>query len=84
MHRMRRFGEAIVCVLRLARDVDEAGAPEVGEMARHERLGQLEDVDQVAHTELAGGEQVQNPQPGRVGEPAEERFEIGDDGRGER
>lgn len=84
MHRMRRLREAIVCVLRFPRDFDEAGAPEVGEMARHERLGQLEDVDQVAHAELAGGEQVQDPQPGRVGESAEERFEIGDDRGGER
>ena len=76
------FGEAVVCVLGIARDLDEAAAPQVGEMPRHERLRQVEQLDEITHAQLPGGEEIQNPQPCRISEPAEQRFEVGDGGSG--
>ena len=82
MHGVLRLGEAVMCVLGLARDLDEATAPQVGEVPGHQRLWQVEQLDQVTDTELAGGEQIQNSQPRRVGKAAEQRFEIRYDWRG--
>jgi hypothetical protein len=62
--------------LPLARDFDEAGAMQVTEVARHRRLGNIEQLDQVADAELAGREKVEYPDPGRVREPFEEQIQV--------
>jgi hypothetical protein len=50
-------------------------------MARHERLGKFEKLDEIAHAQLTGREQIQHSQPGRIREPAEQCLEVGDSRR---
>ena len=51
---------------------------EITEVARHFRLRQLEEINEIANAELAGDQQVENPNPCRIGEPAEEEIKICD------
>ena len=81
MNRIRRRGKAIVRELGRACHFDETTPPQVCEMTRDEWLGLLEQLDEIAHTQFSGGQDVQYPQAGRIREGAEERFEVGD-GRG--
>ena len=78
MHGVLRLGEAVVGVLGSARDLDQATAPQVGEVPGHERLWQVEQLDEVAHAQLPSGEEIQNPQPCRISEPIEQSFEVRD------
>jgi hypothetical protein len=41
-------------------------------------LGETEELDQIAHAELAGDQYIQHPEPGGIGEAAEEKVQIGD------
>ena len=84
MHSVLRLGETVVCVLGLAGDFDETTAPQVREVPGYEWLWQVEQLDEITDTELAGSEQIQDSQPCRVGKSAEQRFEIRHDWRGNR
>jgi hypothetical protein len=55
----------------------EAGAAEVCEMTGDLGLGEIENADQVADAELAGAEEGEDAQAGRVGKSAEEGFRSG-------
>ena len=81
---MRWLREPVVSVLGFARYLDEPSATQVREVAGDQRLREIEQLDEVAHAELARREQIEDSQPGVISEPAEQRFEIGDDGCGER
>lgn len=59
---------------------DEARPAQVGEMPGHRRLRQSQQGDDIAYAELASGEDVEDPNTGRIGKPSEQRVEIGDSG----
>ena len=60
MNRIAGISESVVSELRFASDLDQAAAPEVGEMPRDQRLWKLEEIDQIADAQLAGGEHAQD------------------------
>ena len=76
MNGVRRFRKPVVRVLGLARDFDEASAAQVGEVSRHERLWEVKQLDEIAHAQLAGSEQIQHSETGRVGESAEQSVQV--------
>lgn len=51
-----------------AHDLYEARMAERGEMTRHVRLRQLQQIDDVAYAELARGQYVQDPKARGIGE----------------
>jgi hypothetical protein len=55
----------------------DAGAPEIGKMARDLRLTDAQDLDEIADANLAVGDQIQQAQPRRVGQRAEQQVEGG-------
>jgi hypothetical protein len=73
-----RLCQAVVGELPIAGDLNEAGTMEVAEVARDGRLGKRKELDKVADTQLAGNEQIQDPNPSRVREAAEKEIEIRD------
>ena len=81
MYRVLGFHQPVVRVFRLARDVDQTGATQVRQVARHERLRQVEELDEVAYTQLAGRQKIENAEPRGIGESAEQRFKVGNVGR---
>jgi len=83
MYRMHWLGEAIVRVLGRPCHIHEVNTPEIREVARDEGLREMKQIDEVADAQLARSKQVQDPQPRRVGESAEERLKIGDNWGGD-
>jgi hypothetical protein len=75
---MRWPGEAIVRVLGRPCHLHEPNTSEIREVARDEGLREMKQIDEVADAQLARSKQVQDPQPRRVGESAEERLKVGD------
>ena len=69
--------QPVVGKLPIPVDLYEPRPVQVAQVARDGRLGCLEEIDQIADAELAGDEQIENPNPGRVGEATEEKIEIG-------
>jgi len=67
------FDEAVVHPLAFAAGGDDAGAAEVGEVARNLRLVGVEDGDEEADADLVVAHQVDEPQPGAVGQRPEEQ-----------
>ena len=63
----------------LARRVREAGPPQLGQVSRDSRLRETEHIHDVSHAELAGGEDVEDAQSGRVGKPSKEGVQVGHD-----
>src|SRR5688572_14409544 len=74
-----RLREPVVCVLGLTRHLHQSGASQVREVARHERLGKVEKLDEIAHTQFSGRKEIQHSQAGRIREPVEQGLEVGDD-----
>jgi hypothetical protein len=73
-----RFGESVVRELPVAVHLNEPSPMEIPEVAGDGGLGKLEEVDKVADAELPGDEQIQDPDPGWIGEAAEEEIEVCD------
>jgi len=78
MHGEARVGEAVVREFPFSRDLNEAGSMQVTEVPRDGGLRKPQELDQVTNTELASDEEVEDPNPGRVGEAAEQKIEICD------
>jgi hypothetical protein len=55
---------------------DEARAPQIGEMARRLRLGNVEAAVDMADADFTGRKETENAKPRSVGESLEERFEL--------
>lgn len=72
------FGEPIVRELRLARGLDESRPSEVCQVPRDRRLGQSQDIYEIAHAELAGRQQTEDPDSRRISEPAEYVVQVVD------
>jgi hypothetical protein len=72
VHGMGRLGQPIVGKLPVTGDLDQACTVEIAKVARNSGLGNIEQLDQVAHAELTGHEQAQNPNSSWVGESLEE------------
>jgi hypothetical protein len=53
---------------------DEPGASELAQVPRSRRLGDIQDLHQIADAELAIAKEVQDAQPGPIGESLEERI----------
>lgn len=68
--------EPVVRVLGLTRDFHESGAAQIRQVARHERLWKLEELDEIAHAQFTGREEIQDSQPGWIREPAKQCLEI--------
>ena len=77
MDRVLGLGEAIVRELRCSRRFHEPHAPQVGEVSGHGGLRKPQDVDEIADTELPGGETAQDVNARRIGEALEDGVEIG-------
>jgi hypothetical protein len=73
-----RLCQAVVGELPIAGDLYQACPMEVAEVARDGRLRKRKELDKVADAQLAGDEHIQDPNPSRVGEAAEEEIEICD------
>lgn len=69
-------GEPVVRELPLASHLDEAHATQIGQMTRHRRLWQSEDVHHIADAELSGGEDAQDADARRISEALEDGVEI--------
>lgn len=80
VHGVRRLGEPVVGELPLARGLHHPGPAEIRQMPRDRRLRQGKDLDDVAHAQLAGGEDAQDADACRIGEALEEHVQIGNDG----
>jgi len=78
-----RLGEAVVREFPFARRLDEPHSAQVGQMARHGRLWQAENVHDVADAELSSGEDAEDANTRRIGETLEDRVEVIDRRRGE-
>lgn len=71
------LGERVVNPLSVATRLRQPGPAQIGEMARDLRLRLVEHAHEVADARLAEGEQVQEAQPGAIGQRGEEIFEGG-------
>lgn len=70
--RVPRLGERVVLPGLLLPDADESGTTQVGQMARRRRLRDTKDRHEVAYTQLAALQQVQNTQPRAIRERTKE------------
>ncbi len=70
MKRCARRRESVVAPHPVAARLDQAGSAQVGQVTRHGRLGQLERRYDVTDADLFFPQQVEQPQPGLVGERA--------------
>ena len=73
---VHRIGKAVVRDLQLGPGLDESGAPQIGEMTGYGGLSQAQHADDIADAELAGGEDVQDADTGRVGETLEQGIQL--------
>jgi len=73
-----RLREPVVCVLGLTRHLHEAGPAQVREVARHERLGEVQKLDEIAHAQFSGRKEIHHSQAGGIREPIEQGLEVGD------
>jgi hypothetical protein len=78
MYRQVGVGEPVVREFPFSRGLDEAGSTQVPKVPRDGGLRKPQELDQVADAEFAGGEEIEDPDPGRVGEPTEEKIEVCD------
>ena len=60
----------------LATGRHESGATQVGEMARYFRLTLREDLNEIANAHFPAVHQVQQPEPGAVGERGKQQGQI--------
>jgi hypothetical protein len=83
VHGVLRLREAIVRKLPFARRVDESHPAQVGEMTRHGRLWQAENVNDVANAKLARDEDAEDADTRRIGKALEDGVEVIDRRSGE-
>ena len=76
MYRVTRLSQPVVRELQRARGLDQSHAAQIGEMSRYGGLWQAQDLDQVTDAQLAGDEQVEQPDSRRIGEALEQHIEI--------
>lgn len=76
MERRRGLRQAIVGVAPAAPGADDAARPQDSEVARNGRLGEVQQLDQVADAELTGRQQVGDPDPGGFAERAGEAIGL--------
>lgn len=77
MHRISGCGQAIVIEPGAAPYLDQLAPAEVAQVAGDGRLGQVQDADEIADAEFAGGEQVEKADAGRIGDAAEDGVNVG-------
>ena len=66
-------GKRVVGELASPLDEDESGASQAGEMTRDEGLTHAGEIGEVADTEIAGRQEIEEAEPGRVGAGLVER-----------
>lgn len=74
-------GKTIVRELQVAFDFDETHSAQIGEMAGHSRLWKLENLHDIADTELARSKEAQDSDPRRIGKAFEHPIEVMDSRR---
>lgn len=71
-----RNGNPVMHPLAVPASGDDAGAPQIGEMAGDLRLRTTQDFDEVADADLLISHEVQDPETGLVPQGLEEAFQI--------
>lgn len=69
-------GDAVVHPFSIPLGLDQAGPPQPGEMARDLRLIDPEGAMEIADADFVLGEEVQQAQPGGIGERLEEELRL--------
>lgn len=73
---IRRHDDAVVHPLAFAAGGDEAGAAQIGEMARDFGLAEPENFNEITDADLAAPDEVEEAEPGAVRQGREEQREI--------
>lgn len=77
MDRMAGLSQPVIRELPLTGHIDEPRLSKYGEVTRDRGLRELEDLDNVAHAQLAGGQQTEDAKPGGIGERLEKGVDVG-------
>lgn len=75
-HRIGRLPQPIVNPQPVPPCFDESGATEIRQVPRRLRLWNLQALVDVAHADLTGQQQPENPESGRIGQRLEQRFHL--------
>jgi hypothetical protein len=70
--------EPVVCELAHAHGGHEPHAPQVGQMTRNDWLREPQDLHDIAHAQRTLGQDIQDPNPRRIGKSLEEGIERTD------
>ena len=71
-----RRGKTVVSELQVTLRVDQTHSPQVREMSRYSGLGEPKNLNDIADTQLAGGEEAQYSDSSWVGKTFEDSIEV--------
>ena len=76
MDSVLRRGETVIGELQVAFHLDQTHSPQVCEVSGHGGLGELENLNDIADTQLASCEEAQYSDPSWIGKTLEDSIEV--------